>query len=100
VRTCYDRPDETVMPLMRKARAALPPGGTLIMSEAMSGGRRPDRAGDAYFGFYTLAMGSGRSRSPERIMDMMRKAGFVGARRVRAGRPFLTSMVTAKAPGD
>jgi demethylspheroidene O-methyltransferase len=84
VRVCYDRPDETVMPLLRKARAALPPGGTLIMSEAMSGGRRPDRAGDAYFGFYTLAMGSGRSRSPERIMDMMREAGFFGAPGVRS----------------
>ncbi len=44
---------------LRCARAA-----TLLLSEPMAGGSRPNRAGDAYFGLYLLAMGAGRARSP------------------------------------
>jgi demethylspheroidene O-methyltransferase len=98
VRVCYDHPDETVLALMRKARAALPPGGALFVSEPMSGGDRPDRAGDAYFGLYTLAMGSGAPRSPARLMEMMREAGFEATRHLPTARPFLASVVAARAP--
>jgi demethylspheroidene O-methyltransferase len=98
VRVCYDHPDSVVLTLMRRLRAVLPPGGILIVSEPMSGGRRPDRAGDAYFGLYTLAMGSGTPRSAARIAEMMRAAGFERPRRRRTARPFLTSVVAATVP--
>jgi demethylspheroidene O-methyltransferase len=49
------------------ARGCSPPGGTLLIAEPMAGtSPAPSRIGDAYFGFYLLAMGSGRPRSPAR----------------------------------
>ena len=33
--------------------------GSVVISEPMSGFKSPSRSGDAYFGFYTLAMTSG-----------------------------------------
>lgn len=96
VRVCYDHPDATVRALLAKARAALPPGGRLLISEPMSGGARPTRSGDAYFGFYMLAMASGRARSAETLSAMLTEAGFADIRRPRTRRPFLTQVLTAR----
>jgi len=76
VRVLYDHDDSVVRPLLAKVHAALAPGGRLIVSEPMSGGARPSRAGDAYFGFYTMAMTTGRVRAPERHDALLRDAGF------------------------
>ncbi|MEL6979163.1 MAG: methyltransferase, partial [Pseudomonadota bacterium] len=76
VRVLYDHDDKTAIALLRRVREALPPGGLLLISEPMSGGTRPSRAGDAYFGFYTLAMTSGRPRSAERHAELLTAAGF------------------------
>ncbi len=95
VRVLYDHSDETVLALLRSAHAALPDGGLLIVSEPMSGGARPDPITDTYFAFYTLAMGTGRTRSAERIAEMMTEAGFVGTKCQTGSRPFITSVVTA-----
>lgn len=96
VRVLYDHSDETVLALLRNAYAALPDGGLLIVSEPMSGGARPDPITDTYFAFYTLAMGTGRTRSAARIAEMMTEAGFVGIRCQTGSRPFITSVVTAR----
>ena len=98
VRVCYDHEDDTVRMLLAKARAALPGGGMLLVSEPMSGGDRPTRSGDAYFGFYMLAMASGRARSPERLAAFIADAGFADIRRPRVRRPFVTQVLTARAP--
>ena len=98
VRVLYDHDDETVRRLLRRVRSALAPGGLLIVSEPMSGGARPQRAGDAYFGFYTLAMTSGRPRSAARHAALLREAGFVDARPRRTARAFITGVVTAHRP--
>ncbi len=74
----YDHADETVLALLRAVHAALPEGGRLIVSEPMSGGARPDPITDTYFAFYTLAMGTGRTRSAARIAELMDEAGFAG----------------------
>ena len=42
---------------------ALPADGTLLLAEPMAGSRGAEPVGDAYFGFYLLAMGSGRPRT-------------------------------------
>ena len=73
----YDHADETVLALLRAVHAALPERGLLIVSEPMSGGMRPDPITDTYFAFYTLAMGTGRTRSAARIAELMAEAGFV-----------------------
>jgi len=63
----YDHTDETVAALLSKVYAALPDGGRLLVSEPMLGDAKPARAGDAYFALYTLAMGTGKTRSPSQI---------------------------------
>ena len=95
VRVLYDHEDATVAALLRAVHAALPPGGRLIVSEPMSGGDAPTRAGDAYFAFYCMAMGTGRVRSADEIASHLRDAGFVRIARRRTARPFVTSVIEA-----
>lgn len=99
IRVFYDHKDETVADVLSKAFEALPPGGRLIVSEPMSGGNRPEPAGDIYFNFYTMAMGTGTVRSAARIAEMCEEAGFTDIRRPRAPRPYVTSVVTGVKPG-
>ena len=99
VRVLYDHADDTVAALLAAAFDALPPGGRIIVSEPMSGGRHPDRNTDTYFAFYTAAMRTGRARTPAEIGAMLARAGFSGIR-VRPGfRPYVTSVVLARRPG-
>ena len=98
VRVLYDHPDAVALPLLRACHAALPPGGRLIVSEPMTGGDRPTRAGDAYFAIYTLAMGTGRTRSAAEVAALLAEAGFGRIRQHRARRPFVTSVVSARRP--
>jgi demethylspheroidene O-methyltransferase len=70
-----------VQQLLQKIHDALPVGGTLLLAEPMAqtqsqSGDGPQQT-DAYFHFYLLAMGAGRLRTPEELMQMMSKAGFV-----------------------
>lgn len=96
IRVLYDHSDDTVRMLLAKAHAALPAGGRIIVSEPMSGGQRPDRAGDAYFGLYCLAMGTGRARSVAEISAHLEHAGFAAITHRRTARPFITSVVEAR----
>lgn len=96
IRVLYDHADETVAALLAAAHAALPAGGQVIVSEPMSGGARPERAGDAYFAFYTAAMRTGKARSQDEIARLLRQAGFATVRCPRPFRPFVTSVVTAR----
>lgn len=100
IRVLYDHADETVSALLRNVFRALPSGGRLIISEPMSGGAKPDPATDVYFGVYTLAMETGRTRSAAEIAAMLRKAGFEHVSAVRTLRPFVTSVLLAKKPRD
>lgn len=96
IRVLYDHPDNVVGPLLSKVHDALPPGGRILVSEPMSGGDRPDPSTDVYFAFYTLAMRTGRTRSPAEISDLLEKAGFSGIRRLWGPRPYITSVVEAR----
>lgn len=95
VRVLYDHADDTVASLLSKVYGVLPSGGQLVVSEPMSGGRTPTRAGDAYFAVYTLAMGTGRTRSADEIGRLLENAGFTGVRAHKTRRPFITSVVSA-----
>ncbi|WGH80275.1 methyltransferase [Jannaschia ovalis] len=98
VRVLYDHDDTTVLSLLGAVHAALPPGGRLIVSEPMTGGDRPSRAGDAYFAFYCMAMQTGRARSPERIKALMAQAGFTRITDRGTTRPFVTHVLSAERP--
>lgn len=99
VRVLYDHADDTVAALLAAVYAALPPGGRVIVSEPMSGGGRPERSGDAYFAFYTMAMQTGRARSAAEIADGLRRAGFADLATPATQRAYVTSVVTARKPG-
>ncbi len=91
IRVLYDHDDATVATLLTKVYNALPPGGRLIVAEPMAGGARPERAGDVYFAFYTMAMGTGRARSAPQIADMCRAAGFEQSGAPKVLRPYVAS---------
>ncbi|MEO8318691.1 MAG: methyltransferase [Bradyrhizobium sp.] len=96
VRVIHDHDDEAVMTLLRAVRRALPPHGTLLIAEPLSGVKGAEPIGDAYFAFYLLAMGSGRPRTFERLAEMLTAAGFTDVARRRSGMPLLTSVLSAK----
>ncbi len=97
VRVLHDHDDDDVMRLLRAARRAILPGGTIVIAEPMSGVSGAALVADAYFGFYLLAMGSGRPRSPAEISELLEAAGFAHRRVHRTHRPFLVSVVAARA---
>ncbi|MEL6451816.1 MAG: methyltransferase [Pseudomonadota bacterium] len=98
IRVLYDHSDDTVRALLARVFEALPPGGRLIVSEPMGGGARPDRAGDVYFAFYTLAMQTGRARSAAEISALLAEAGFAQIRSPAPARAYVTRVVTAVRP--
>lgn len=96
VRILYDHPDSTVLNLLSAIYDALPQGGRLVISEPMSGGRIPDAATDIYFAIYTLAMCSGRTRSPAELSQMLEVVGFSSISAPRSRRPFVTTVIEAR----
>lgn len=96
VRVCYDHDDASVEALIAKCAQALPRGGRLILSEPMSGGARPDSQTDVYFAVYTLAMGTGKTRSAQDHAARLARSGLEDIRILRAKRPFVTQVVTAR----
>lgn len=98
IRVLYDHSDDTVAALLAAVFAALPAGGRIIISEPMSGGATPNKATDAYFALYTMAMRTGRTRSAKEISALLMQAGFVSVRTHAPLRAYVTSAVTAIKP--
>ncbi|MCJ2117709.1 acetylserotonin O-methyltransferase [Methylobacterium sp. J-001] len=96
IRIVHDHDDGPAQALLAAAHAALPPGGTLILAEPMAGTPGAEPVGDAYFGFYLLAMGSGRPRRSEELRAMLRTAGFATAYEQKTRRPLLTRLIVAQ----
>jgi demethylspheroidene O-methyltransferase len=96
VRVIHDHNDEAALTILRAVRQALPPDGTLLIAEPMSGTPGAEPVGDAYFGFYLLAMGSGRPRTASELREMLGEAGFNQVREVPARRPILTRVMVAR----
>ncbi len=96
VRVLHDHDDDKAKALLRKIHASLAPGGRLVIAEPMAGARDAQAMGDAYFGFYLLAMGSGRPRPAEEIEAMLKAAGFSSTRRIPTPRPLLVSVIEAR----
>ncbi|MDG2474522.1 MAG: methyltransferase [Paracoccaceae bacterium] len=96
IRVLYDHDDHIVTMLLKKIYDSLPKNGQIIISEPMSGGKFPTRSGDSYFGFYTMAMTTGRPRSAEIHEFFLRKAGFQNIKKHKGTREFITQVITAK----
>jgi demethylspheroidene O-methyltransferase len=95
VRVLHDHDDETVRGLLKRVRAALPPGGRVLVCEPMAGTEGAEAMGDAYFGFYLLAMGRGRPRRPAEYADMLTEAGFAAPRLLATRAPLLVRVMQA-----
>ena len=87
-----------MLALLVAARKALNPGGTLLLAEPMAQTPGAEAMGDAYFGFYLLAMGSGRPRSKEVLTQLLQQAGFEAIRPIATRMPLQTSILVARAP--
>lgn len=96
VRVVHDHNDAEVLTLLRKVKEILPARGTLLIAEPMSDTPGAEPAGDAYFGFYLLAMGRGRPRSPGRLSELLEQAGFSRSRLLKTSRPLLTRVMIAQ----
>jgi len=96
VRVCFDHPDERVLKLLKAVRRALPEGGTVLLAEPMSEVAGVEAMGDAYFGFYLLAMGRGRPRSAAQLSRLLAEAGFGAVRSVPTRMPLSTGLLVAR----
>ncbi|KQT57283.1 methyltransferase [Methylobacterium sp. Leaf456] len=96
VRVVHDHDDTVIESLLRAVHAALPPGGLIAIAEPMAGTPAAEPIGDAYFGFYLMAMGSGRPRTAAELSAMLASAGFSDIRERRTRRPLLARLITAK----
>jgi len=96
VRIVHDHDDDVVARLFERIHAALQPGGTLLVAEPLAKTRGFERMGDAYFGMYLFAMGSGRPRPAREIVAMLARAGFgeVAIRRTRM--PLEGTLISAR----
>jgi len=96
VRICHDHDDDVVRALLAKAHAALPPGGRLLIAEPMAGTAGAEVMGDAYFGLYLWAMGSGRPRTAGDYLALLAAAGFGNARELTTALPMVTRLIVAE----
>jgi demethylspheroidene O-methyltransferase len=96
VRVVHDHDDASVATLLQAVYRALPKDGVLLLAEPMMGTPGAAPVGDAYFGFYLLAMGRGRPRTPGDLRQMLLKAGFATASMVHTHQPIQSRLIVAR----
>jgi demethylspheroidene O-methyltransferase len=67
-----------------------------LLAEPMMGTPGAAPVGDAYFGFYLLAMGRGRPRTPADLRKMLLSAGFASAQIVSTHQPLQSRLIVAR----
>jgi demethylspheroidene O-methyltransferase len=68
----------------------------LLLAEPMAGTAGAQAMGDAYFGLYLWAMGSGRPRSVQRLGELLHVAGFSPPRLLPTTMPLQTQVLLAR----
>lgn len=95
VRILHDHDDEAVFTILRAARRALAPGGTLLIVEPMA--QAPGAASvGAYFSLYLHAMGRGRPRKPRELRALLRRAGFTEVHMPASRLPLAAGLIRAR----
>lgn len=97
VRILHDHSDLNVKKILKGARKAIAPGGVLLIAEPLAGTRGAESMGDAYFGFYLMAMGKGRPRTKAELEGMLNEAGFTEVTEFPSPIPLQTRILSAKA---
>ena len=83
IRVIFDHDDTRVKQLLKSIYLSLPVGGRLLVAEPMANTPQLPAMGQAYFGFYLLAMGRGRPRSLKEITNFLQDIGFQKVRTVK-----------------
>jgi demethylspheroidene O-methyltransferase len=99
VRVIHDHPDMDAQQILQRVYRALPPKGVLLLAEPMMNTPGAAAVGDAYFGFYLLAMGRGRPRTPEELRNMLKRAGFTHSQVVATRQPLQCQLIVAHKSG-
>jgi len=99
IRVIHDHDDAAARAVLRAAYHALPTGGTVLLAEPMAGTSGAESVG-AYFGFYLLAMGSGRPRRSEELTAMLQQAGFAHVRLLPTHQKLLVRVLVATKTRD
>ncbi len=96
VRVLHDHDDPEALGLLTACRDVLPPGGRLLIAEPLAGVTGAPTTGPVYFGFYLLAMGSGRARTPAEYGTLLKAAGFGRISTLPSRTPIQTGLVLAE----
>jgi len=96
VRVIHDHDDPQALAILQAVRRALPAGGTLLLAEPMSDTPGAEPIGDAYFGFYLLAMGRGRPRTTAELSGLLLAAGFGQVRQLPTRMPLQSGLLLAR----
>ncbi len=96
IRVLHDHDDAMALAALRAAYQALTPGGVLLVAEPMADTPGAEAIGEAYFGFYLLAMGSGRARRRAELTGMLQEAGFAEVRHLSSRRPMFASVMIGR----
>lgn len=97
IRILHDHDDAPAAALLANIHRSLTPGARLLIAEPMARIPGAEAMGEAFFGLYLWAMGSGRARSPAEIVAMCLAAGFSAARPVATAQPVNASIIIASA---
>lgn len=95
LRIVHDHDDDAVLRLFKAVHRALTPGGQLLLAEPLADTAGAQRVGDAYFGWYLMAMGQGQARTEQRLRQLLAEAGFQAVRRCRTSVPLQASVLLA-----
>lgn len=93
VRIIHDHDDHTVLALLKNIRRRIRPDATLMIAEPLAATPGAETVGHVYFGFYLLAMGSGRARTTDEINVLLTEAGFAPAYRCSTPVPLICSVL-------
>jgi demethylspheroidene O-methyltransferase len=96
IRVAHDHDDDVVAALFAKVHESLGAGGRLLIAEPMAETNGAESFADAYFGFYFLAMGTGRARTPAALISLLKQAGFDEISVVSTRRPLVASLIVAQ----
>lgn len=95
IRVVHDHDDVRVLSLLKSVYSALRAGGKLLLAEPMAATKGAEPMGDAYFGFYLLAMGRGQPRTPDQLTSLLHAAGFRNVRLLTTRMPLQTQVILA-----
>lgn len=94
-RIVHDHDDDVAQALLSTVHDALDVDGRLLIVEPMAGSKSAEPMGDAYFGLYLWAMGSGRPRTQDELFHMLKAAGFKNIKVIKTALPIITSAIVA-----